>query len=204
MSKKAVDVVLLPSGKIVYKIIELNAQLVEQSGARIVLDKEYCLPHISLAMGCIDEGDASEIADILTGIIKANPIRELRITGLRISQNAHGEKVSSLEIERTPELRKLHEIIMKKMEPYFSYDVAEDMIYPSGQIARSTLDWIKDYKAKSSFEKFWPHITLGYGFIENVKLEAAIVISKLALCWLGNHCTCRKILAAVDFERMKG
>jgi 2'-5' RNA ligase len=204
MSKKAVDVVLLPSAEIVYKVIKLNAQLVEKFGARIVLNEENCLPHISLAMGCIEEGDTSEITNILTDIAKTNPIGELRITGVRISQNARGENVSSFEIERTSKLQKLHEEIMEATEPYFSYDVTEDMIYPSGKVAQSSLEWIKSYKAKSSFEKFWPHITLGYGVIGNVKFTAKMVVSKLALCWLGNHCTCRKILAAVDIERMKG
>ena len=42
MSKKAVDVVLLPSDEIVYKVIKLNRQLVEKFGARIVLNKESC------------------------------------------------------------------------------------------------------------------------------------------------------------------
>jgi len=204
MSKKAVDVVLLPSGEIVYKVIKLNTQLVEKFGARIVLNKESLLPHISLAMGCIEEGDTSEIASILTDIAKANPIGELRITGVRISQNARGQNVSAFEIERTSKLQKLHEEIMEATEPYFSYDVTEDMIYPSGDIAQSTLEWIRNYRAKSSFEKFWPHITLGYGIIEDVKFTARMVASKLAMCWLGNHCTCRKILAAVDIERMKG
>ncbi len=204
MSKKAVDVVLLPTAQIVYKVIELNTQLVEKFGARIALNEEYCLPHVSLAMGCIEEGDTSEITDILMDIAKANPIGELRITGVRISQNARGENVSAFEIDRTPKLQKLHEEITKAMEPYFSYDVTEDMIYPSGEVAQSSLEWIRNYRAKSSFEKFWPHITLGYGVIEDVKFTARLVISKLALCWLGNHCTCRKILAAVDFERISG
>ncbi len=204
MSKKAVDIVLLPSSEIVYKVIKLNRQLVEKFGARIVLNKGSPLPHISLAMGCIEEGDTSEITNILTDIARANPIGELRITGVRISQNARGENVSSFEIERTSKLQKLHEEITKAMEPYFSYDVTEDMIYPSGKVAESSLEWIRNYKAKSSFEKFWPHITLGYGVIEDVKFTAMMVVSKLAMCWLGNHCTCRKILAAVDFERVSG
>ena len=150
-------------------------------------------------MGCIEEEDTSEITNVLTDIVKENPIGELRITGVRISQNARGENVSSFEIERTAKLQRLHEEIMKAMEPYFSYDVTEDMIYPSGEVAESSLEWIRNYRAKSSFEKFWPHITLGYGIIEDVKFTARLVVSKLALCWLGNHCTCRKILAAVEY-----
>lgn len=198
MSKKAVDIVLLPSDEIVYNVITLNRQLVEKFGARIVLDKANCLPHISLAMGCIEEEVIPKIVNILTGIVKSNPVGELSISGVRISQNARGEDVSSLEVERTANLQRLHERIMEAMEPYFGHDVTEDMIYPSGEVAESSLDWIRSYRLKSSFERFWPHITLGYGVIEEVKFPAKLEVSKLALCWLGDHCTCRKILAAVE------
>jgi len=204
MSKKAVDVVLLPTSEIMYKIIEINAQLVEKFGSRIVLNRESCLPHVSLAMGCIEEKDIPEIANVLTDIAKTNPIGQLRITGVRISQNARGENISSFEIEKTAKLQKLHEEITRAMEPYFSYDVTEDMIYPSGEVEKLSLEWIKNYRTKASFEKFWPHITLGYGVIEDVTYQAKLDVSKLVLCWLGNHCTCRKILAAVDLERMSG
>lgn len=206
MSKKAVDVVLLPRGEIVYKVIELNRQLVSRFdsahhgrfGASIVLDKENCLPHISLAMGCIEEGDTPEIANVLRRIAGENPVGKLRIMSVIISQNARGEEVSSLEVERTAKLQKLHEKIMEAMAPYFSYDVTVDMIYPSGQISESSLEWISSYSAKSSFERFWPHITLGYGVIKDVEFAAKLEVSKLAMCWLGNHCTCRKVLASVE------
>ena len=198
MSKKAVDIVLLPSAEIVYKIIRLNRQLVEKFGAKIVLDEANCLPHISLAMGCIEDEVIPKIVSVLTDIVKSNPVGELRISGVKVSQNARGEEVSSLEVERTVELQRLHEKIMEAMEPYFSFDVTEDMIYPSGEISESSLEWIRNYRAKSSFERFWPHITLGYGVVEEVKFPAELKVSKLAMCWLGNHCTCRKILATVE------
>lgn len=205
MSKKAVDIVLLPGGKIVYKVIRLNRQLLarfdtahrEEFGAEIVLDEENCLPHISLAMGCIEEGDIFTIAKVLTSIAKENPVGKLQVIGVRVSENARGERVSSLEVVRTEKLQRLHEKIMEQMEPYFSYDVTEDMLYPSGEIAESTLDWIRNYRLKSSFGNFWPHITLGYGVMGDAEFPVKLDISKFALCHLGNHCTCRKILVPV-------
>ncbi len=198
MSKKAVDIVLLPSDEIVYKVIKLNRQLVEKFGARIVLDKESCLPHISLAMGCIEEGDIPQIANVLRKIAGETPISRLQIIGVRVSENAGGEKVSSVEVKKTPKLQTLHEKIMEAMVHYFKYDVTEDMVYPSGEIAESTLNWIGNYRDKLSFENFWPHITLGYGVIEDVELPDRLAVSKLAMCHLGNHCTCRRILTEME------
>ena len=57
MGRKAVDVVLLPSEQMMDKAIEANGELVKRFGGKIVLNRENCLPHISLAMGCVDERD---------------------------------------------------------------------------------------------------------------------------------------------------
>ena len=43
MSKKAVDVVLLPGEAMAARTIEANRELVEKFGEKIVLDKEKCL-----------------------------------------------------------------------------------------------------------------------------------------------------------------
>jgi len=65
MAKIAVDVVLLPSERIVDKAIEANRELLKQCPDKIILDKENCLPHVSLAMGCIEETDSPGIKNIL-------------------------------------------------------------------------------------------------------------------------------------------
>jgi len=61
MVKIAVDVVLLPSEEVTNQAIEANKGLLKQYADRIILDKENCLPHISLAMGCMDEQDIANI-----------------------------------------------------------------------------------------------------------------------------------------------
>ena len=118
---------MLPSDNIIDIAIRLNRQLVERFGEEIVLDNKNCLPHISLAMGCIEEGDIPEIAGVLTKIAGENPVGELRIAGVKVSENAKGERVSSFEVERTENLQRLHEEIVEAMQPYFVYEVTEDI-----------------------------------------------------------------------------
>lgn len=200
MVKIAVDVVLLPSEAMVNQVIEANKSLAKQGADRIILDKQNCLPHISLAMGCIDERHVSHVGKILWSIAdKYNP-GQLRITGINIGTNSLGEKVSSFEVERTDGLLSLHKQVMQKMTPYFSYDVTAEMVLSPPKASESTLLWIKNYPEKSAFENFSPHITIGYGQLEDFLFTAEFTASKLALCHLGNHCTCRKILAAVELE----
>ena len=200
MVKIAVDVVLLPSQEVTNQAIEVNKRLLEQYTDRIVLDKENCLPHISLAMGCINERDIPDIERILRAIAKKYNPGKLNIAGISITTNALGEKVSSFEVKKTEKLLLLHEEVMRRTAQYFSYDVTAEMVLSPPKAGESTLLWIKNYPEKSAFENFFPHITIGYGQLGGFPFTAVFTASTLALCHLGNHCTCRKVLAAARLE----
>jgi hypothetical protein len=201
MSRIAVDVVLLPEQAMMDRAIEANAKLVEKFSKEIVLNKQDCLPHISLAMGCIDEGDISSIEKVLQTIAKENPLGKLRVIGILTRTHSTGERVSVFEVENTSQLQSLHEIVLEKIGPYFSKDVTSDMIYGGEEVAETTLRWIKNYREKASFAEFSPDITIGYGEAENLLFPIEFTASKLALCHLGNHCTCRKVLVSIRLER---
>ncbi|MGA1979297.1 MAG: 2'-5' RNA ligase family protein [Sedimentisphaerales bacterium] len=198
MGKKAVDVVLLPDDAMTDKAIKANAELVKKFGKKIMLNKKNCLPHISLAMGCIDEKDIASVDKLLRSIAKECSLGDLTVLGVQISKNAADEKVSAFEVGKTEELQSLHETIMEKLEPYLSRDVSADMVYDD-EVAETTLSWIKNYREKSSFDKFFPHITIGYGELSNfLSFPIKFAASRLALSQLGNHCTCRKILVSIE------
>jgi 2'-5' RNA ligase len=201
MAKIAIDVVLLPSEAMTNQAIEANKKLLKQYPDRIILDKEHCLPHISLAMGCMDERHITDIEKILKEIAEKYNPGLLSIVSINIGTNSLGEKVSSFEVKKTKRLLSLHEEVMRRMTPYFSYDVSAEMVLSPPKASESTLLWIKNYPEKSAFENFFPHITIGYGQVGDFLLTAEFTASKLALCHLGNHCTCRKILAAVELEQ---
>jgi 2'-5' RNA ligase len=197
MAKIAIDIVLLPSEAMTNHAIEANKELLKQHADRIILDKKKCLPHISLAMGCIDERHITDIEEILKSLAeKYNPGR-LRVVGINTGTNSLGEKVSSFEVEKTEKLLSLHEEVMRRIKPYFGYNVTAEMVLSPPKAGESTLLWIKNYPEKSAFENFFPHITIGYGQVEDFSFTSEFTASKLALCHLGNHCTCRKILTAV-------
>ena len=77
MSRKAVDIVLLPDEAMSERAIRINEKLVEEFGSKIVLNKDDCLPHISLAMGCIEQGDLVSIEEILKEIAQQCPVKQL-------------------------------------------------------------------------------------------------------------------------------
>jgi len=198
MAKIAVDIVLLPSERVTNQAIEANKGLLKQYADRIILDKENCLPHISLAMGCMDERDITNIEKILKIIAEKYNPGQLSVLGINIGTNSLGEKVSAFEVKKTERLLSLHEEVMRRMEPYLSQDVTAEMVLSPPMAGESTLLWIKNYPEKSAFENFFPHITIGYGQVDAFSFTAEFTASKLALFHMGNHCTCRKVLAAAE------
>jgi hypothetical protein len=55
--------------------------------------------------------------------------------------------------------------------------------------------YIQNFTQNSSYKNFNPHITIGDGIFERkLKLQIKFTASRLALCHLGNYCTCREIL----------
>jgi 2'-5' RNA ligase len=198
MSRIAVDVALLPDREMTRRAIEINRELAERYGSEIVLGDDTRLPHISLAMGCVGGNDIRRIRRLLERLSREMHLAPLNAKEIVVSANSRGEYTSIIEIEKTAELQAVHERVMHEMEPIFSHDVNEAMI-ADNVVTGSTLDWIRNYAAKAAFERFSPHVTLGYGQTQaNERFPLRFTVSRLALCHLGNHCTCRRILVAVD------
>ena len=188
----AVDVVLLPPEEVMDKAVKINGELVEKTGdTGIILDSEKCLPHVTLAMGCVEEEDLSHIDNILRSI--AEDLLPITLKTIPFEKGP-----ASLRIEKNRDIELLHELVMIRMSRFFTHEVSKNMIYDSQkeEIAELTFDYIRNFTTKSSFENYTPHITLGPGNADLQVGSFEFVTSRLALCHLGNYCTCRKILVS--------
>jgi len=193
-NKIAIDIVLLPDEPMTNRAVEVSERQSQKFNDKIVLHKEKCLPHISLAMGAIEENDLPEVNRILQEIASQFSLFKLTADSYRGNKIPSGETVSEFTVEKTSDLQTLHEMVMTKLKPFLSYDISVDMVFSPPTVEEITLYWIKNYAEKSSFENFKPHITVGFGELGDVSAPIAFTASTLALCHLGNYCTCRKVL----------
>ncbi|MEW6684236.1 MAG: 2'-5' RNA ligase family protein [Nitrospirota bacterium] len=204
MGALAIDVVLLPSGDIMDHAISLNRALRRVSPAPIALSRTDCVPHVSLAMGCVVEETIPSLAQALTTLANSHQPVELTFTGVSVRSSQTGETVSSLEIARNPALQALHEAVMRATAPWFTHHATPEMFVDPASVTASTLGWVNEYPASASFDRFWPHITLGVGTVpEGVPLPAPGQAPRLALCHLGPRCTCRRIVFEVSLQDRK-
>ncbi len=200
MVRYAFDVVLLPPEDITNLALDINSRLVKKHERKIVLDRNYCLPHISLAMGVIEDSDLEKARRILKDIAVSFSPLELTIKSMPLETLPNGKKVSFFEIEKTQELQALHNQVMEKLAPYVSYDATLADMYQDPRPEEISLTWINGFRDNSSFNRFSPHTTLGVGETYSPKMPIIFTASRLAICHLGNYCTCRKIIAESELS----
>jgi 2'-5' RNA ligase len=201
MNKTAIDVVLLPSPAMMVTAIEINMELLKTFENKIVLDTKHCLPHISVCMGVVNNDDIPKATRILGDIAHKSHSFALTAESIKVDTIPTGKSVSGLTIGNTDDLQKLHESTMQKLRSLLSYDVEASMFYNPSEVEDVTFTWPTAYGNKHDDPtSFRPHMTVGFGDTDRFAFPIDFTASTLALCQLGNYCTCRKVLAAFDLQ----
>lgn len=202
MNKIAVDIVLLPPEEIADLAIKLNRELSGTETNKIILGKNEgeAMPHMTLAMGCIEERDLGEIEKILDRVSGGVIIPKLEIYGIDTEKIRGDITVSSLGINKITEIQELHEKISREFKEIFSGEATREMF--CGSVSMEEFSYIDDFSEIASFQKFYPHITIGLGEIQNPPISFPIKFrpAKIAICHLGDYYTCRKILWDKDLK----
>jgi 2'-5' RNA ligase len=189
MKKYAIDIVLLPPDNIHEKAVEINQELDTE---QIDFSSEDTLPHLTLLMGCLAAEDIEKATAKLQQIAQSHSPLSLHLTKV-VQKGAMG-----FDIERTPGLQKLHEVLIEEFKPILTYDASPVMFYKPGEVKEDAVNYVNQFLEKYSRESFWPHITLGYGDYPEKELNEPFTAFRMALCHLGKHCTCRQIFAEVS------
>jgi hypothetical protein len=183
--------------------IDINQKLVKESGSSIRLGQESYLPHISLLMGGMDTSIITEVNELLTQIGHSFRPLSLIIKQLRTKYADPDTPITELVIEKNNQLQHLHERIVGKLRPYLNYDITRDMFVPNGNINKFTIQWVSKFITQSSFDNFEPHITLGIGEMTAEDRSTPFQPASLALCQLGNYCTCAEVIFKIDMKGKK-
>ena len=195
--KLAIDIALLPPDHIMNLCIDVGKNC-EQDIA-VPLNKLDNLPHITLAMGVLDDVDLDIVTEKLKNIINSIKPLNLTISKLYSIEVAPGKFSYGFEIIKTPELIAPHTLITDYFFKYlFKYKSDQNMFYIKDEegFSDTSMRWVDTlYLTKyKNIDKYHPHISLKCQNPKYNNFPIKFTADRIALCHLGNHCTCRKIL----------
>lgn len=193
MPNIAIDIVLIPPPVVMALCIEWSRKLAPTGNPLIVLNETNVLPHVSLLMGCITGESISEARRALTSVAARHLPLRLDATGLRVLEGDN--PVVALDIARTTGIQNLQEDIIRTFHPLTNHTATAADLFDPPPVSPSALTWINQFIKEQRGENFWPHITLGHGAPADQQPPFYFTATRIAVCHLGNHCTCRSVLA---------
>ena len=198
MTKLAVDVALLPPEDIMNLIIELNHKF----GSISRMNNKNNFPHITLAMGVIEDSQIELVNKRLKKICSDfNPLN-LKITELSYIITPQGNKSWQCDVKLTDELRRLHRAIMDGLADIFTYDVDISMFNQDEKVDPISRIWIENFaKNHQKPEDFHAHFSIKcHNDVKFDDFPVKFTVSRVVLCHLGNYCTCRTKLGEIGLE----
>ena len=185
----AVDVAILPPPELRHQLIGLNGMLSgPPEGFRF---DDTHLPHVTLVQQFVEIGRL----DSFTGAV-GHLCRDVKPLPLETAEVGRGTTSVTLGVGRTPALADLHQRLMDDLRPFDAGDGTLASFVSDRDSPRTTdLDWVAQYRARAAYDRYDPHITLGVGAFRDAPAPASFIASQLALCHLGRHCTCRRVIA---------
>lgn len=201
MSQIAIDVVLFPSEEMMSEAIKLNKKIALPNQKEFQLNKENCIPHITLSMGCVDESNINIIENILLKISNKYSKINLFAENFRVQQLCNDKNFIGLELRENFIIKKLHQEIMNSLQQYLFYSSSKNMFINPNEINDITIKWVNSWKNKhNNIDSYNPHLSIGIGELIDYQFPIKFDIDKIAMCQLGNYCTCRKTLITVDLK----
>ena len=192
----AIDVVLLPPREIWDWAVFLSQEINKNIKQKVILDKTH-FPHITLLQIYVNRKDLRTFFDLVEAILQDYQPLTLNAQEIAVTMTSSGEQWISIKIEKTKELEKLHREIVNNLKKYGQKKNNDAFLTNKNETVNPftlQLHWVENF-VKQKYEKYFPHITLAISDQAPSRIKPReFIANRLAVCRLGNYCTCRKIL----------
>ncbi len=148
------------------------------------------LPHVTLAQQFVERARLDELFAQLDRILRHEPAVPLHVTGAVLNH-----RTAWLAIDCTPDLQRLHELVMKAIEAFASPEGDATAFHADDEeVRRQDVDWVQNYREEAAYAHYHPHVTIGHGDRAPEVAPIDAVGDRVAGCELGRFCTCRAVL----------
>jgi len=196
----AIDVLLQPDQTMIGKARAINARLRENYPAGYALDALHA-PHITLLQRFVRAKDLDAVTVAVGKVFAAErpTDMQLKATGLQSTIWA-GVALTSVVVDRTPELVRLHQKVVDAVAP-FSLSGGTAAAFAGSDVNAETVAYVETFVPKSSGANYVPHVTVGVAseaFVNGLKAEPFETFTfkpaGVAVYQLGNFGTAAKKL----------
>lgn len=195
MTSRPFDIVLLPEADLAAKAVRTSQEL-RPMGTDFILGPTACVPHVSLYMVQLKNGDLAAVGEKLAAIAAHVPRITLEAQGYSQNRGYIG-----LQYVRTPKIEALQQEALKAINPLrdgLRHASRDHLQHATGQTRKN----LEQYGYESIGELFIPHLTFTRFSnrlpvpLEDMGAPTAFsgTFVSLALCELGPHGTCLRIV----------
>jgi 2'-5' RNA ligase len=188
----AVDIVLLPPARVSRRAIADSRRL--HSDIRLGRSSR---PHITLAMANVDAAALPELAAALREAARHVLAFDVSLVGPAAVQSSK-HVTTWYHARRSRALMALHRRCLRLLSPYRRPGLrASGFVRRRGErVSASSMRWVRRFAEDAAGVRYRPHITIGRGALPRAaRRHESFLARRLALCRLGNHCTCAEVIA---------
>lgn len=200
----AIDIALIPEKKVFDLAIGINNQLIEKTGDySIVLGESKNIPHISLAMCGIAAESLDELKFAVFEGLQGYIPYKAEFRGYAVIETSGGDFISGIDIVRDENILEMQDILVNILTDFRYKKINSEFFYEDSAIVSDfSIEYAENYFERQTGKNFSPHITLGHGNVEEIPVYEEcpnnFTCNRLAICHLGNHCTCSGTLGMLD------
>lgn len=195
----AINIALLPDQAMVERARMVNTRMLEDYPEGFALDDEH-LVHVTLLQAFVRQED---LASIWTKV-QAIPV-QTSLQAEAFDFHASGETgAAGFDVSQPSWLKDAHRRAVSTVSSLALSDGDRDAFYsgpdevPAGE---RSLEYVRGFVSAHGGDHYNPHVTLGIGrreLLESLRQAPFepfdFRIERLAICHLGNHGTCRRVL----------
>lgn len=194
MDKMAINIVLVPNDKMLDMAYDLNEEITKTGDKWIEFD-DKTFPHITLAMGVIEEDDISKMIELLEQMGSKFQKIFMKVDALKSRELSNGKTISEFTIAPNREVEMLHEMIINRLRPFLK-PAATKETFVDDDVDPLTIRWVNSFLEDHSEDNYKPHITLGAGVPKTQDFPFPMLFNSgvISFCKMGDGCTCKEII----------
>lgn len=204
MEKIEIDIALLLPERMNRICREINKQV--SADAQSDLSKTDNYPHITLAMGVVEETSLPKIIAKVQNVSRNAHTIPITVLGAETKKIRTGKTSYEFQVQKSSHLLDLHAVMMRSLSPFLCDDATDALFHidEDETLHEVTAYWVENYARHHSNPKTYdPHISLKCANGDYTGFPLHFSVSQIAVCRLGNYCTCRKSFAVIDLPPLQ-